>query len=311
MPQHAQIISGRQKDIGGFTVARVLPWSKRRRVGPFVFFDEMGPAVFEPGTGIDVRPHPHIGLATVTYLFEGEMDHADSLGVHQTIRPGDVNWMTAGCGVTHSERTGPKARRDGHSLHGIQVWVGLPEDREAIEPAFHHHKAGALPRINQDGAQMRLILGTAYGETSPVATYSPIVYLHAEAPAGARFELPKGYDDIAIYVVSGAIEAAGEAVSPGQMAVFSRAHQPVIRARQASRLMILGGNDIGERHIEWNFVASDRARIEQAKNDWRASIKSGFTNAVFSLPPGESEWIDLPGDPVSGPPESTPDCPTS
>ena len=294
------IIKGRKKDLGGFQVARVLPAAKRRRVGPFVFFDEMGPARFEPGQGVDVRPHPHIGLSTVTYLFEGEMDHADTLGVQQTIYPGEVNLMTAGRGIAHSERTGAKARASGQAMHGIQVWIALPAEDEEIEPAFAHHSADELPEWELGGARLRLILGTAYGKTSPVKVRGAMVYIHAEAPAGSAFELPAGHGELAVYVVSGQIETADEPVCAGAMAVFGAGEQAVVRAHTDSRLMILGGADIGQRHVEWNFVSSRKARIDQAKADWRAAIAAGFEGAAFAMPPGESEYIPLPGDPDPG-----------
>lgn len=305
------IIKGRKKDLGGFQVARVLPYAKRRRVGPFVFFDEMGPARFPAGEGVDVRPHPHIGLSTVTYLFDGEMDHADTLGVQQTIYPGEVNLMTAGRGIAHSERTGPKARAAGHALHGIQVWIALPSEDEECEPDFAHHGAEALPEWDEGGARLRLILGTGYGRQSPVSTRGSLVYIHGEAPAGSAFELPRGHGELAVYVVSGQVETAGEPIGPGCMAVFGAGEQGVVRAHEDSRLMILGGEDIGERHIEWNFVSSSKARIERAKTDWRESIAAGFKNAAFSMPPGEDEYIPLPGDPEAGPPKRSKDCPTS
>jgi redox-sensitive bicupin YhaK (pirin superfamily) len=294
------IISGKKKDLGGFSVARVLPYAKRRRVGPFVFFDEMGPADFPPGQGVDVRPHPHIGLATVTYLFEGEMDHADTLGVRQTILPGAVNLMTAGRGIAHSERTGPKARADGHSLHGIQVWIALPTEDEEIEPAFAHHGAEDLPEFELGGATLRLILGSAYDRISPVKVRSPMVYIHAEAPAGSAFDLPQAAGDLAAYVVSGAIETGGEPVGAGKMVVFDPGEAATIRARQDSRVMLLGGADLGPRAMEWNFVSTTQDRIEQAKADWRASAAGGWRDTPFSMPPGEDEYIPLPGDPDPG-----------
>ena len=306
------IISGRKKDLGGFQVARVLPEAKRRLVGPFIFFDEMGPAEFAPGDGVDVRPHPHIGLATVTYLFEGEMDHADSLGVHQTIRPGDVNWMTAGKGIVHSERTGPEAREAGHRLHGIQTWVALPEADQEIEPEFHHHGGGELPVIETGGATLRLILGKAYGKASPVKAYSPIVYLHVETQDGAAFDTPDGQEEIAVYLVSGAARVDGETLKPGDMAVLKDRAAARVETPEASRLMILGGANIGPRAIEWNFVSAHPDRIDQAKADWRASAAAGFEDTVFALPPGETEHIPLPGDAEPGaPPKPTKDCPTT
>lgn len=295
-----RIISGKSKDLGGFSVARVLPMAQRRRVGPFVFFDQMGPAQFKPGAGIDVRPHPHIGLATVTYLFDGEMDHSDSIGVHQTIHPGDVNWMTAGKGVSHSERTGEAARKAGMFMHGIQVWVALPEEHQELDPEFHHHKAESLPAFERGGAQFRLILGEAYEQTSPVMVYSPIVYAHIEAPAGSDFDLPDNHEDLALFVVSGTIETSGETVSEGQMAIFNPGERDHVTVSADARIMLLGGKDLGPRFMEWNFVSSSQERIEQAKAEWRASIAGGFKNTAFSLPDGEAEYIPLPGDPDPG-----------
>lgn len=306
-----RILTGRTKDLGGFQVSRILPAAKRRRVGPFVFIDEMGPAVFAPGKGIDVRPHPHIGLATVTYLFDGEMDHADTLGVRKTITPGAVNLMTAGRGVAHSERTGAKARRDGHMLHGVQVWIALPEAEEDRAPDFEHVPAGALPELEQGGATLRLIMGEAYGAASPVTTYSPTLYIHAECPAGSAFQAPDGHGELAAYVVSGQIETGGEPVGAGHLAIFAAGEAPVVRARTDARVMIFGGADIGERHMEWNFVSSRKNRIAKAKTDWRESAAAGFKNAAFALPPGETEYIPLPGDPKPGPPPRTEDAPTS
>jgi redox-sensitive bicupin YhaK (pirin superfamily) len=293
----SRIITGRKKDLGGFQVSRVLPIAKKRRVGPFVFFDEMGPATFQPGDGIDVRAHPHIGLATVTYLFDGEMDHADSLGVMKTITPGAVNLMTAGRGIVHSERTGPKPRAAGHHLHGIQVWIALPQGTEDQAPDFQHVAAYDIPEVIQGGATLRVIMGEAFGIRSPVKTHSHTLYVHAECPAGSVFQLPPGQGELAAYIVSGQIDTGGEPVSAGRMAVFGAGEAPVIRARADSRVMVLGGADLGERHVEWNFVASKKNRIEQAKADWRASAKAGFHDAVFALPESEAEYIPLPGDP--------------
>lgn len=288
-------ISGRTKDLGGFSVRRVIPVAKKRQVGPFVFFDHMGPAEFEPGNGIDVRPHPHIGLATVTYLFDGEMDHRDTLGVEQTIHPGDVNWMTAGKGIVHSERTGPGARAAGHNLHGIQTWIALPAEDEETDPSFHHHKADELPIIERDGVWMRLILGSAYGETSPVHTFSPIFYLHVESRTGAVFKLTDEHDERAVYVVSGEIEIDGLLFGEGNMIVLDNEASIGIRTVKDARLMICGGAHLpGERFVDWNFVSSRKDRIEKARKDWKASADGGFENTVFALPPGESEHIPLP-----------------
>ena len=306
-------ISGRTRDLGGFQVRRVLPHGRRRMVGPFIFFDQMGPAEFAPGEGIDVRPHPHIALATVTYLFEGAMQHKDSLGVDLTIRPGDVNWMTAGRGVVHSERSPSPERENGHSLFGIQTWVALPADKEAMEPGFHHHKADTLPRFERDGCDFRLILGTAWGHKAPVETFSPIVYLHGELRAGAWTTLNLEHEEVAVYLVDGAITIGGEALEPGEMAVIAPGAEPELGAQQPSRIMICGGTPLGERHIYWNFVASETADIETAKRDWVAAAEAGFPeDGRFILPPGESEHIPLPDDiKPDEPVEPTEDCPTS
>lgn len=288
------IIEPRTRDLGGFTVGRVLPYARRRTVGPFIFFDEMGPAQFKPGTGIDVRPHPHIGLATVTYLFSGEIRHRDCLGYDQVIRPGDVNWMTAGRGITHSERTDDALRASGQFMHGIQSWVALPEDSEEVEPSFHHHPKASLPVIERDGVTMRLIAGAAFGATSPVKTFSPIFYLGVEAQAGADIPLPDDYEERAIYILSGAVEIDGEAHAHGRMIVFDADARPAIKAKEDSKFMLLGGAPIGKRFIWWNLVSSSEARIEKAKADWAASANAKFKDSVFSLPPDETEFIPLP-----------------
>ena len=288
-------ISGRVRDLGGFEVRRVLPHGRRRMVGPFIFFDQMGPAEFAPGDGIDVRPHPHIALATVTYLFEGALQHRDSLGVDLTIRPGDVNWMTAGRGVVHSERTPAPEREAGHRLFGIQTWVALPGEQEAIEPAFHHHTADTLPRFERDGADFRLILGSAWGHTAPVEVFSPIVYLHGELRAGAWTTLNLEHEEIAVYLVDGAITVDGEALEPGEMALVEPGTASELGAQKPSRIMICGGAPLGERHIDWNFVASDPADIETARADWAAAAAAGFPeDGRFTLPAGETEHIPLP-----------------
>ncbi len=287
------VIEPRKRDLGGFSVGRVLPFAKRRTVGPFIFFDEMGPAEFKPGTGIDVRPHPHIGLATVTYLFNGEIRHRDSLGYDQVIRPGDVNWMTAGRGIVHSERTDAGPREAGQKMHGIQSWIALPNADEDCAPSFHHHPKATLPMIEREGASMRLIAGEAFGETAPVKTYSPIFYLGVEASAGAHIPLPD-YEERAVYVVSGAVEIDGETYDGGKMVVFTSGASATIKTAQSSRLMLLGGAPIGKRVIWWNLVSSSNERIDQAKVDWNDSAEAGFRNSVFSLPPSETEFIPLP-----------------
>lgn len=290
----ALIIEPRPRDLGGFFVRRVLPYPKRRTVGPFIFFDEMGPAEFAPGQGIDVRPHPHIGLATVTFLFEGEIRHRDSLGYDQMIRPGDVNWMTAGRGVAHSERTADETRRRGQKLHGIQSWIALPETDAETTPSFHHHPKASLPVIERDGIAMRLIAGRAYGAASPVRTYSPTYYLAADVDAGVEIQSPDGYVENAFYVVAGRIQAGDHTIDEKRMVVFRDGERPRVRALEPSRLMLLGGAPIGPRLIWWNFVAHSEERLEQARRDWSTSASASFRNSPFALPPGESEYIPLP-----------------
>jgi redox-sensitive bicupin YhaK (pirin superfamily) len=293
-PAIEMLIEPRTRDLGGFSVGRVLPHARRRLVGPFIFFDVIGPADFAPGEGINVRPHPHIGLATVTYLFEGEIRHRDSLGFDQPIRPGDVNWMTAGRGIVHSERTSEALRRTGQRLHGVQSWVVLPEDALETAPAFSHHPKASLPVIRRDGVEMRLIAGTAFGERAPPATFSPMFYFAAEAEAGARIVLPDEHQERAIHIVSGTVTVDGAPIEAGRMIVLAKGAAPEIRAAADARLMALGGAPIGPRLIWWNFVAVDEERLERARRDWRAGAASGFSAGPFTLPPGESEFIPLP-----------------
>jgi redox-sensitive bicupin YhaK (pirin superfamily) len=282
------VIVPRSRDLGGgFTVKRVLPAIERRMVGPFVFFDQMGPTVLREGTGLDVRPHPHIGLATVTYLFEGEILHRDSLGTVQRIRPGDVNWMTAGRGIAHSERSPDDLRPAGPRLHGIQLWVGLPKAHEEAEPAFAHHGAAALPVIEGEGKRVRLILGALYGARSPVAVFSDMFYADAALETGAELELPAEHEERAIFVAKGRAEIDGTAYEAGQLLVFAPGQPVRARALTDSHLLLLGGEPMdGPRYLWWNFVSSSKDRIEQAKRDW----KEGRFVAV----PGETEFIPLP-----------------
>jgi redox-sensitive bicupin YhaK (pirin superfamily) len=281
-----RVIQARARDIGGFSVRRSLPAARRRMVGPFIFLDHMGPAGFAPGEGIDVHPHPHINLATVTYLFEGEILHHDSLGCRQTIRPGDVNWMVAGRGIVHSERTAPETRAAGQRLHGIQSWVALPTDAEEAAPGFNHHPTASLPVIERGGAAMRLIAGDAFGARSPVAVRSPTVYLDATAPAGASIPVPDA-PERAAYVVEGMISLDGEAHGPGTMLVLNGAGDVALTVDEAARVMLLGGAPVdGPRHIWWNFVSSDPARIERAKGDWR--------EGRFPAIEGEDDLVPLP-----------------
>ena len=275
------------RDIGGLEVRRVLPGFPHRTVGPFIFLDHMGPVTFAAGNGIDVRPHPHIGLATVTYLFEGEILHRDSLGSVQTIAPGDVNWMTAGRGIVHSERTAPDLRRAGPRMHGIQTWVALPRASELAEPAFHHHPEAALPRASAPGVELRVIAGAAFGERSPVRVFSPTLYVAAEMEAGSAFELPPEHEQRGVYVVEGEISVAGSGVPPQHLAVLEHGESVEVRAATRARAMLLGGAKTdGERFIWWNFVASSRERIEEAKRLWREQR--------FPRIPGETEFVPLP-----------------
>lgn len=279
------LIEPRQRDLGGFTVRRVLPSPKRRMVGPFIFFDHMGPAEFPPGKGIEVRPHPHIGLATITYLFDGEMMHRDSLGFVQPIQPGAVNLMTAGRGIVHSERAGDDLNRVS-KLHGIQSWIALPNDEEERDPAFQHYAMDELPEIDVDGVTVRIIIGEAYGESSPVATYSATLYMECVIPAGTHIVLPDKCTELAAYVVSGSVRIDEQHHTDGVMAVACAGQTVALDAERDSRVMVIGGDPLGARHIWWNFVSSSRDRIEKAKSDWK--------DGRFDSVPGDNEFIPLP-----------------
>jgi redox-sensitive bicupin YhaK (pirin superfamily) len=281
------VILPRARDLGGFEVRRALPSSRRQMVGPFIFFDQMGPSEFLLGQGIDVRPHPHIGLATVTYLLAGEIIHRDSLGTLQPIRPGEVNWMTAGRGIAHSERTAKEARVAGARLFGIQTWVALPKPHQETEASFAHHGAAELPLIDDHGAMVRLILGSLYGRSSPVQTFSEMFYADAALEAGASLPLDASHEERAIYLVSGAVEIAGDVFEGAQLLVLRPGDPITVSARTPARLMLLGGEPMdGPRYIWWNFVASSKDRIEQAKVDWQAGR--------FTPVPGDPEFIPLP-----------------
>jgi redox-sensitive bicupin YhaK (pirin superfamily) len=270
-------------------VRRVLPAPGLRMVGPFIFFDHIGPAVFAPGTGIDVRPHPHIGLATVTYLFEGAMLHRDSLGAVQTIEPGAVNWMTAGRGIVHSERTGPELRAREHRIHGIQSWVALPREFEEIEPSFNHHAAASLPEFTVGKATVRVIAGSAYGSESPVEVLTPTLYVDVAMPPGTSLPAPDDHEERACYIAQGRLLIDGQWIEAGNMAVFEP-HTPIrLESADAARVLLLGGAAAdGPRHIWWNFVSSSGERMEQARRDWR--------EGRFPAVPGETEFIPLPED---------------
>ena len=286
-PALETLVVARTGDLGGFEVRRALPSVRRRMVGPFIFLDQMGPAAFEPGRGMDVRPHPHIGLATVTYLFEGEILHRDNLGTERVIRPGAVNWMTAGRGIAHSERTPPEARAQGQRLSGIQAWVALPQRHEETAPSFVHHGSDVLPVLEGEGARVKLIAGAMHGKRSPVETLSDLFYADAVLEAGTRFELPSEHVERAVYLAEGDVEFDGETFHPGQLLVFRPGSEIVLRAASRARMMLLGGEPMdGPRYIWWNFVSSSQERMEVAKAEWK--------EGRFALVPHETEVIPLP-----------------
>ena len=285
------VIEQRRRSLGGFEVGRVLPQAQRRMIGPFVFFDHMGPVDLPRGLSrnVDVRPHPHIGLSTVTYLFAGEIMHRDSVGSEQAIRAGEVNWMTAGRGITHSERF-EKARIQGDLVHGIQSWVALPTAEEESEPTFFHHGPDDLPTFEEGGLWARLIAGAAFGAKSKVKIHSPLFYVHWSLAAGARAQLPAEYPERAAYIAAGAVEVEGRSFATGQMLVFAPGQAIAFTALSPAIVMLLGGDPLGERFIEWNFVSSSRPRIERAKAEWRAGH--------MKLPDLDNrEFIPLPADP--------------
>lgn len=288
------LIIPRARDIGGFEVRRALPAPKRQMVGPFIFFDQAGPAEFLTGQGVDVRPHPHIGLGTVTYLYRGDFHHRDSVGSDQVIRPGELNWMVAGKGVTHSERTSATARQGPSSLFGIQTWIALPESHEDMPASFEHHGKQALPEIRDQGVEARLILGRAYGETAPAKLYSDTFYLDVTLAPRARFPLPTDHEDRGIYITEGSIQIAGQEYEAGQMMVFRPGDQITVAAGdRGARLMALGGETLnGPRYIWWNFVASSKEKIEEAKREWQAQQ---WGQGLFDLPVDDrDEFIPLP-----------------
>jgi redox-sensitive bicupin YhaK (pirin superfamily) len=288
------LIVPRAVDLGGFEVRRALPAPQRQMVGPFIFFDQAGPGEFVSGQGADVRPHPHIGLATVTYLFRGEILHRDSVGSNQLIRPGDVNWMVAGRGITHSERTPAEARKRPHSGYGIQTWVALPEADEDTAPSFEHHARDMLPVLQSDGVTLRLILGRAYGEIAPASVFSETFYADAELKPAARIPLPDEHEERGLYILEGSISVAGQSFEAGQMMVFRpRDSIAVAAGPRGARLILLGGATLGgPRYIWWNFVASSKEKIDAAKEQWR---RGDWGHGLFDLPPGDrEEFIPLP-----------------
>ena len=281
-------MKGHTRDLGaGLQVSRVLPGFPRQMVGPFIFFDQIGPVTVAAGQNVDVRPHPHIGLATVTWLFDGELVHRDSLGSVQPIAPGDVNWMTAGRGIVHSERGDPQTRNSARRMSGIQSWVALPKAHEDVEPAFSHHPAASLPRIRMPGVDLRLIAGNAFGERSPAPTFSPMFYLASEMEPGAILDLPAEHEERGVYLVQGSVSVGETPLTERSLAVLPAGDKIRIRGLSQSRVMLLGGEKMdGERFIWWNYVASSKQRIEDAKQRWREQR--------FPAVPGETEFIPLP-----------------
>ena len=289
------IISAREKDLGGFSVRRILPYATHRMVGPFIFFDHMGPAEFAPGRAMDVRPHPHINLATVTYLFEGVIHHRDSLGSDQLIEPGAVNWMTAGTGIVHSERTPPARKASGGRMSGIQLWVALPGEHEESAPSFSHHPKETLPEFEVNGVAVKLLLGRAFGRTSPVRVHSDLYYAELKLNPGATLTVPVEGRETAVYVVDGAIEIEGRVVNATEMAIGQTGVDLTLTARREARVMVIGGHPVGERFIFWNFVSSSKARLDEAKRDWQNG--PGVHNPRFKPIPGEvDEFIPLPAE---------------
>jgi redox-sensitive bicupin YhaK (pirin superfamily) len=280
------LIEPRTRDLGEFTVRRALPDKRRQRVGPFIFFDHMGPAEFKPGTGVNVRAHPHIGLATITYLFEGEMLHRDSLGYVQAIRPGAVNWMTAGSGIVHSEKVTDEVRESGQRLHGLQTWVALPTGAEETDPTFEHYPAEDIPSVRVGEADVRVVLGSAFGVSSPVSTQSQTLYVEVLLGPGQSVDIPEA-EELAVYVVEGTVAVNNEFVDAGVLAILHGGARGTVTAESAARIMFAGGDALdGERYIWWNFVSSSRERIEQARKDWREQR--------FDPVPGETDFIPLP-----------------
>lgn len=282
-----KLLTGHTQDLGGFSVRRLLPHQAQRAVGPWVFFDHMGPAQFAPGEGINVRPHPHINLATVTYLFAGEILHRDSLGSLQAIRPGDLNLMIAGRGIVHSERETETAKQHTRDLHGLQLWLALPEEAEELEPEFIHYPSASLPALTLQNVRVRVLIGTAYGVSSPVKTLSPTLYVEADLKAGQNLALPEGVPELGVYVASGQLQLGEQCLDTYTLSVLDSAYQGELVAQSDSRIAMIGGTPLGKRYMWWNFVSSRKERIEEAKLEWK--------NRSFPLVPGdEQEFIPLP-----------------
>jgi redox-sensitive bicupin YhaK (pirin superfamily) len=287
------VITPRERDLGGFFVRRVLPYAHHRMVGPFIFFDHMGPADFTPGHGIDVRPHPHINLGTVTYLFEGRIQHRDSLGSNLAIEPGAINWMTAGRGIVHSERTPEPQRSAGGRLNGIQLWVALPDEHEETSPRFSHHPADSLPEFKVGDVSLKLLLGEAFGQKSPVPVLSRLFYMEAKMPAQSKLVLPADGQETAAYLVTGRVRIGADTIEPFSMAVAKSGADLTLFAEEDARIMLIGGAPVGPRFIEWNFVSSSKERIDEVKAEWRKGPNS--QNPRFHpIPDDQHEFIPLP-----------------
>ena len=281
-----QTLSASEKDLGEFTVRRLLPVKGCKNVGPFVFFDHFGPVDFGPGQGIDVRPHPHIGLSTVTYLIDGEILHRDNLGVVQSIKPGEINLMVAGKGIVHSERTAPEVRSSGQKLHGLQLWIALPAADEESDPAFYHYDESEIPELSIDGCRIKVLIGSAFGLNSPVLTHCSTLYIECHLDPGASLDLPEGVEEMAIFVISGQISVGKDTVEKHAMAVLDTSNLEPVTTIEDSHFVITGGESLGKRHVYWNFVSTSQARIEQAKTDWQ--------QGNFSSVPEETDFIPLP-----------------
>jgi len=282
-----KLLKATEKDLGGFSVRRILPNAIQQMVGPFIFFDHMGPAEFPAGKGIDVRPHPHIGIATITYLFEGSIFHRDNLGYKQEIKPGDINWMTTGSGIVHSERETAAVRNSEHKLHGLQLWIALPDDKQELPAEFHHHPKETLPVFEYKGANIRLMAGEIYGQKSPVQTYSPMFYADVGLPTGTTIPLPADGQEVGIYVVKGKVSIAEKSYAPFDFIYVSADETCSIKAEEDSNFILVGGEPFATpRYIWWNFVSNSKDRIEQAKSDWR--------QGKFGQVPNDDEFIPLP-----------------
>jgi redox-sensitive bicupin YhaK (pirin superfamily) len=275
-----------EKDLGGLTVRRLFPVIGCKNIGPFVFFDHFGPVDFAPGEGMDVRPHPHIGLATVTYLFDGEILHRDSLGMVQTIKPGEINLMLAGKGIVHSERTADDIRASGQTSHGLQLWLALPDKDEDSDPAFYHYDAAEIPSLNENGCRVSVLIGEAYGLSSPVITLCPTLYLECHLDEGANLILPEAVDELGVFVISGQVTLGSDSIKQHQLAILDTSKLDQLSAAEESHIVVIGGKALGKRHIYWNFVSTSRDKIEQAKQDWQ--------QGKFPTVPGETEFIPLP-----------------